>query len=744
MSKTWYYRLLFSYMPVFFLMISFLFFIFFQILTERAQQDTSHIYTSVNNQILQSVEQPLKSIDHMMVTIQTRNSNSADFNMLDFFDQEGRPSAYFTYQMRKEFNNMKQLNQIIHSVYLVRDRDGYVLSSNTVSPLEQFADRAFIGGLMQDNYSYHWTNERLFKEFHASREEPVVSLARKYITSRGESGLIIVNVWVSSLDELVSQKIDQTSSYVTIAGKDDKPIFAAENNDSARRTAISTILSDYTGWTYESGLQNGSSFTILQTFSNLWIVLAVIVAILGLLAIVYMTNRNYKPLRALITKLDRISQTAGEQGGDQRNEFHYIESTVDSLVQRFNLFKSQSDMNIGYRKKSIFLEVMSGSRSLASGEWNTEMERHGFTGGFRKAAVIVISIDKYSDVLSRYREQDMILFRFIIQNMYVELVQKYGLRSWSEWMNDKEMCGFIYVQEENQNLLMDNILKLSDNALQWIRANLSFTVTFGIGQTTDSVPMLKASYKSAIEAVNYRVVLGNNRTIGYWETETGASFELYHHLEQIRSLVYAFRLMEPEWRPKYGALFEQFKQNKLKRDDIVNLLNYFTFYLCEHVHGTILNDEIVETNKEIMKDVIDQFETLEDVQEEILGIMEKLEYVIAEKAGKGGAAEIAFKMKQYIDENVYNPDLSLVHLSQQFDIPSKNVSSLFKEQFDIKFIDFLIHRRVELAKQLLQEKDDSVQEIGRSVGYLNPVSFNRVFKRIVGMTPGDYRKEKLG
>lgn len=182
----------------------------------------------------------------------------------------------------------------------------------------------------------------------------------------------------------------------------------------------------------------------------------------------------------------------------------------------------------------------------------------------------------------------------------------------------------------------------------------------------------------------------------------------------------------------------------MKREDIVNLLNYFVFYLFEHVHGTILNDEIIETNKAIMKDAIDQFETLEDVQEEILSIMEKLEYVIAEKTSKGGAAEIAVKMKQYIEEHVSDPDLSLIHLSQQFDIPSKNVSSLFKEQFNIKFIDFLIHRRVELAKQLLLDKEMSVQEIGRAVGYLNPVSFNRVFKRVVGIPPGDFRKEKLG
>ncbi|OXS54502.1 hypothetical protein B1A99_26505 [Cohnella sp. CIP 111063] len=743
MRKTWYYRLLFSYMPVFFLMISFLFFIFFQVLSERAQQDTSRIYASVNNQMMQSVEQTLASIDQLMVTMQTRNSNSPEFNLLDYFNQSGQPPAFFTYQATKEFNNMKQLNPQIHSVYLVRDSDSYVLSTNTVTPLERYPDRDFVGELRQDGYSYHWTDQRLFKEFPASREEAVISLARKYLTNRGESGLMIVNVRASALAQLVSQRIDRTSSYVTVTGQGDEPILIAADETSGR-TAIASTVSDYTGWTYESGLAKGSGFALLRAFSNVWIALALLVAVVGLLAIFYMTHRNYKPLRALISKLDRISHASGERGGEERNEFHYIESTLDSLVQRFNLFKSQSDLNIGYRKKSIFLEVMSGSRSLASEEWNAEMESHGFTGGFKQAAVVIVSIDKYSDALSRYKEQDMILFRFIIQNMYVELVQKHGLRSWSEWINDKEICGFVYVQEDDSLALTDRILKLSDNALQWIRSNLTFTVTIGVGKAADSVAQLKTSYKSAVEAVNCRAVLGSDRTIGYWETEEGASVELYAHLERIRRLVYSFRMMEPDWRSKYAAMYEQYRSNRLKRDDIVNLLNYFAYHLFEHIQGTMLDDEAVETNKAITRDVIDQFETLEDAQEEILGILEKLEYVMAEKTAKGGAGEIAIRMREYIDENAANPDLSLVHLSEQFDIPSKNVSALFKEQFDIKFIDFLIDRRVELAKELLRGSDLSVQEIGQRVGYLNPVSFTRVFKRIVGIPPGDYRRERSG
>lgn len=745
MKKTWYYKLLFSYMPVFFLLVSFLFFIFFQILRDRAQEDTSRIYASINNQMVQTVEQSLRSIDHLMVTMQTRQNTATEFQPLSFFDQTGQPDAYFTFEVIKELNRMRQISPMIHSAYLVRESDGYVLSQNTVSTLDRFPDRPFIESLMQENYSYHWTDKRIFKEFPTSRPETVVSLARKYVTNRGEAGLMVVNVQAGALQRLVSEALDPSSSFLTVTGMEGGPILSVPEDQSQGRTAMSAITSEYTGWKYESGLLKPGSFTLLQAFSGLWIVIALAVVLLGFASILYMTHRNYKPLRLLIDRLDRLPalpEAERPSHPNNQNEFHYIESTLSSLVESFNLFKSQSDLNSGYRKKSIFLEVMNGSRSLANDEWITEMQRHGLRGDFRQAAVLVLSIDKYAEMLTKFTEQDMILYRFIVQNVYMELLQKHGLQSWSEWVNDKEMCGFVYREEERQGELTDAMVAMNQQLLQWISGHLPFTVTVGIGQPTDSVPKLQESYKSATRAVNARAVFGNNRIIGYWEAEPSTAVELYDSLEQIRRLLYSFRMMEPEWRTKYVQLFEQFRINKLKHDDIVNLLHYMAYHLFDQVRGAILNDEMLETNKEIVMDVIEQFETLEDAQEDILGILDKLEYLMAERADKGNEAAVAHQMKQYVDENIANPDLSLVHLSEQFHIPTRNVSSLFKEQLNVKFIDFLIQRRIELAKQLLEDTELSIQEVGHKVGYLNPVSFNRVFKRIVGVPPGDYRKER--
>ena len=49
--------------------------------------------------------------------------------------------------------------------------------------------------------------------------------------------------------------------------------------------------------------------------------------------------------------------------------------------------------------------------------------------------------------------------------------------------------------------------------------------------------------------------------------------------------------------------------------------------------------------------------------------------------------------------------------------------------------------RIEEAKQLLETSTVAVEQIGREVGYEDAASFRRLFRRLTGMAPGDYRRK---
>nr|WP_275901522.1 helix-turn-helix domain-containing protein [Cohnella algarum] len=100
-------------------------------------------------------------------------------------------------------------------------------------------------------------------------------------------------------------------------------------------------------------------------------------------------------------------------------------------------------------------------------------------------------------------------------------------------------------------------------------------------------------------------------------------------------------------------------------------------------------------------------------------------------------------MRTYIEEHFDDPDLSLKHLSDRFGMNGKNVSQLFKDAFGENFVDVLLRLRIEKAKRLLTETDLGQQDIAQQVGYSNAITFGRMFKRVVGVTPGDYRKKHV-
>ncbi|WP_219837577.1 response regulator [Paenibacillus sp. R14(2021)] len=99
-------------------------------------------------------------------------------------------------------------------------------------------------------------------------------------------------------------------------------------------------------------------------------------------------------------------------------------------------------------------------------------------------------------------------------------------------------------------------------------------------------------------------------------------------------------------------------------------------------------------------------------------------------------------VKQYIRAHAHE-DLSLERVAAQVNRNPFYMSKLFKSHFGLNYIDYLTECRMETAKQLMQETDKSLKEITFEIGYHDPNYFSRVFRKIVGCSPTDYRKMLL-
>ncbi|MEP6698855.1 MAG: AraC family transcriptional regulator [Verrucomicrobiota bacterium] len=83
--------------------------------------------------------------------------------------------------------------------------------------------------------------------------------------------------------------------------------------------------------------------------------------------------------------------------------------------------------------------------------------------------------------------------------------------------------------------------------------------------------------------------------------------------------------------------------------------------------------------------------------------------------------------------------LSLTKVAKFVNISSNHFSERFKEVTGVNFVDYLARTRTEKAGELLRKSEMRVSEIAFAVGFQSLSQFNRVFKKLTGKSPSEYR-----
>ena len=100
--------------------------------------------------------------------------------------------------------------------------------------------------------------------------------------------------------------------------------------------------------------------------------------------------------------------------------------------------------------------------------------------------------------------------------------------------------------------------------------------------------------------------------------------------------------------------------------------------------------------------------------------------------------EIVSLVKDYIHKN-YAGDLDLNSIADNLGFSSSYLTKIFNRYEQITPAKFIRNYRMGIAKQLLNDKYLTIQQVAASVGYNDPFHFSKSFKQTFGITPTDYR-----
>ncbi|WNR43530.1 response regulator [Paenibacillus roseipurpureus] len=100
---------------------------------------------------------------------------------------------------------------------------------------------------------------------------------------------------------------------------------------------------------------------------------------------------------------------------------------------------------------------------------------------------------------------------------------------------------------------------------------------------------------------------------------------------------------------------------------------------------------------------------------------------------------VIFEIAKYIEKH-YHEDISLADIASRFYLSREYISRKFKQEFEVNLSDYLGQIRLSKAKVLLCNPNLRISQVAEMVGYQDEKYFSKVFKKMSGMTPNEYRK----
>ncbi|WP_141504592.1 helix-turn-helix transcriptional regulator [Paenibacillus luteus] len=736
MTQRWFIRQLFSYVPIFLLITSFLAYITFFSLTEMANQTSQQVNELATERLLQLVDYSLQDIDKLV--IKDLNNNS---HFIRFF-YVGKNKVIEESEASETIRSWTIINHFIRSVYLYRKSDDIVLKNTIRVPMTAFTDADFLKEQIEKDSVGAWTNPRTYHEpSFQGRNEKVVSLDKKVPFTNGELGMVVVNVKTSSLESILRPNSDSIVSVIELYDTEGRAFRPHHTEQNLK--VLTQLRSSYTNWV----IRSGSTPFMFMDYPDSSIVTSVSLGLLsiviGMLWFIFAIRMNYKPIGKIMNRLRTVTTLKNHELILANSyELQMIEVAIDSLIQQSIDFKKTHEENLILRRRVLFHDVLLGNRIVKTEEWRKEFNQFhspSETNFFRFA---LIEIDNYSLFCAEYHQRDKNLLKFSMGNVAREMATSMKISIWLEWLVGKHM-GILFLDDDP--IQTSRILGMLERYREWVELHLKHTVTIGVGDLVEESENLLIAYGQAEKALEKKIIMGANQVILYGRViDDSQHLPIHEFLLEIREVSRMYRMGEPKWIEVFNELFHALRLGNMSKDDAVTIVNLLlnTIYremmeLTEEYLVLWKNDTMPAMN-----DAFAEFESLEKVRISFLAALCSYEEKIKATREAKQYAPIAEQVRNYIDQHYVNPDISLTHLGEVFNTNPKYISFIFKEQVGVKFMNYLIDVRVEQAKRLLLSTDDLIPDIAAQVGYIHAVSFNRVFKKVVGMTPGGYRNRR--
>jgi AraC family transcriptional regulator of arabinose operon len=104
------------------------------------------------------------------------------------------------------------------------------------------------------------------------------------------------------------------------------------------------------------------------------------------------------------------------------------------------------------------------------------------------------------------------------------------------------------------------------------------------------------------------------------------------------------------------------------------------------------------------------------------------------------SAELYLEKSIEFIENNYSNNIKINDIANYIGINRSYLTHIFKKNINISPQDFLVNYKIDKACNLLENTDLSIKVVAKSIGYSDPLTFSKIFKKVKGESPKNYRE----
>ena len=370
------------------------------------------------------------------------------------------------------------------------------------------------------------------------------------------------------------------------------------------------------------------------------------------------------------------------------------------------------------------------------------------------------------DMESIDRQMDYVNFRFSFSNFQVAVVEIVFMPQFSgikeeEKINCQEeilnKMREVFISKENIHFFFDMNYRITilqnceevtlERELKEIQDEILncdyLYYSIGLGGIKKGLENAERSYQEALEALNYRVILGKN-TIIKFDNITGVENFSGNAVLELDEKLKVYFLTESENKIS-EFISNTFSKKELLINTPINKIKEFVINFITTIIDVFKEIEIdvneLNSNNSSIYDELFKLETVPDIIEFLEKTSNKAIQLIGKRKGKK-SNKLINDIRDYVMENLGDPELSLSKVAEVFFINSSYLSRLFKKEIGVNFAEFLIKLRIDKSILLLRTTDLKAYEIGEQVGFPDSSYFSACFKRCTGISISEYKKNE--